>query len=193
MRKPIIIAGAALLALLVLAGGWYYASPGLTVKAMVAAAEKNDEAKFSSYVDYDALRTDMKAELTSRLQEEAKRDGSEQAKLGMAMGLAMMGPIVDSMVSPTGMKTAFANLAREQKAAKAEGDKTGRDKAGDGKTDGARGGMPADPQIRRQGLNRFIVTAKNTPDSGLVFERRGFSWKLAGIDLPPLPPKPAAR
>lgn len=182
-RKYLIVAGAVLLALLAIAGGWFYASPGLTVKAMVEAAQENDEARFSSYVDYDALRTDMKSELTSRLEEEAKRDGSAEAKLGVAMGKAMMGPIVDSMVSPKGMKTAFANLAKEQQAAKAQGK---------GK-DGAKGSFPADPEIRRQGLNRFIVTGKDTPDSGLVFERRGLSWKLAGIDLPPLAPRPASR
>lgn len=189
MRKPIIIAGAALLALLVLVGGWYYASPGLTVKAMVDAAQKNDEAKFSSYIDYDALRADMKSELTARFQEEAKRDGSEQAKLGMAMGLAMMGPLVDSMVSPQLMKTAFAKLAKEQQAAA----KAQAGKADGGKTSDGGAAIPADPEIRRQGLNRFIVTAKDTPDSGLVFERRGLGWKLSGIDLPPLPPQAAAR
>ena len=183
-RKHLIIGGALLLALVALVGGWYYASPGLTVKAMVAAAQENDEARFSSYVDYDALRTDMKSELTSRLQEEAKRDGSAEAKLGLAMGMAMMGPIVDSMVSPKGMKTAFANLAKEQQAAKSQGQS---------KDGGTKGSFPADPEIRRQGLNRFIVTGKDTPDSGLVFERRGLSWKLSGIDLPPLAPKPASR
>ena len=182
MRKFYIVGGVVVLALLAAVGGWYYASPGLTVKAMVEAAQANDEARFSSYVDYDALRTDMKSELTNRLQEEAKRDGSAEAKLGLAMGMAMMGPIVDSMVSPGGMRASFANLAKEQNAAKAKGG--GAEK---------KGAIPADPQIRRQGLNQFIVTGKDTPDSGLVFERRGFSWKLSGINLPPMPPKAGAR
>jgi hypothetical protein len=180
MRKSYIIGGVVLVLLAAL-GGWYYASPGLTVKAMVDAAQANDEARFSSYVDYEALRTDMKSELTARLQEEAKRDGSAEAKVGLAMGMAMMGPIVDSMVSPGGMRASFANLAKEQNAAKAKGGAV------------KKGSIPADPQIRRQGLNQFIVTGKDTPDSGLVFERRGFSWKLSGINLPPIPPKSAAR
>jgi hypothetical protein len=184
MRKPIVLAGIALAALIVLVGGWYYASPGMTVKAMVEAAQEGDEARFSSYVDYGALRADMKSELTNRLQEEAKRDGSAEAKLGLAMGMAMMNPIVDSMVSPEGMRTSFANLAKEQQAAKAKGVE-GKDATG-------KGSIPADPQIRRQGFNRFIVTGKDTPDSGLVFERRGLGWKLAGIDLPALAP-PAKR
>jgi hypothetical protein len=187
MRKYLIAGGIAALALVAIVGGWYYVSPGITVKAMVEAAQANDEALFSSYVDYDALRADMKSELTNRLQEEARRDGSAEAKLGLAMGMAMMNPIVDSMVSPKGMQTAFANLARQQQAAKAKG---GNGKGAEGKDSGAKGSMPLDPEIRRHGLNRFIVTGKDTPGSGLVFERSGLSWKLSGIDLPPMPPKP---
>lgn len=184
MRKPIVIAGIALLALVAVVGGWYYVSPGVTVKAMVEAAQANDEARFSSYVDYDALRSDMKSELTDRLQEEARRDGSAEAKLGLAMGMAMMNPIVDSMVSPKGMQTAFANLAKEQQGAKG---KSGDGEGGRGEKAAAKGTIPADPEIRRQGLNRFIVTGKDTPDSGLVFERYGVGWKLSGIDLPKMP------
>lgn len=179
MRKNYMVGGAIVLALVALVGGWYYASPGLTVKAMVEAAQENDEARFSSYVDYDALRADMKSELTNRLQEEAKRDGSAEAKLGLAMGMAMMTPIVDSMVSPAGMKAAFANLAKQQQAAKERGE--------DSKTASVKGSIPLDPEIRREGLNRFVVTGKDTPGSGLVFERSGFGWKLSGIDLPPMP------
>ncbi|HEY0026834.1 MAG TPA: DUF2939 domain-containing protein [Allosphingosinicella sp.] len=180
-RKGYMVGGAVLLVILAVVGGWYYVSPGITVKAMVDAAKANDEAAFSAYVDYAALRTDLKSELSSRLQEEATRDGSAEAKLGLAMGMAMMGPIVDSMVSPAGMKTAFANLAKEQESVKGDGEKA------------QKGSIPADPKIRRDGFNRFVVTGKDTPESGLVFERRGLSWKLTGIDLPPLPAKPAAR
>jgi hypothetical protein len=174
MRRIHVVTGLALV-LIAAAAAWYFISPGLTVQAMVQAAEGNDEARFSSYVDYPALREDMKAELTARLQEEARRDGSAEAKVGLAMGMALMNPLVDSMVSPQGMKTAFANLAKEEAATK-KGETSG------GKA--AEGGKPR-PEIRRLGFNSFIVTGKDTPGSGLVFERRGLSWKLAGIDLQP--------
>jgi hypothetical protein len=173
MRKTYVAGGLALI-LVAAAAIWYFASPGLTVQAMVKAAESNDEARFSSYVDYPALREDMKRELTARLEEEARRDGSAEAKVGLAMGMALMSPLVDSMVSPKGMKTAFANLAREEAAVKKAEASGGKNEAGKPR-----------PEIRRMGFNRFIVTGKDTPGSGLVFERRGLSWKLAGIDLPP--------
>ncbi|HEY7810710.1 MAG TPA: DUF2939 domain-containing protein [Allosphingosinicella sp.] len=181
MRKSYMIGGIVVAVLLAAAGTWYYVSPGMTVKAMVEAAQRNDEAAFSAYVDYPALREDMKSELTSRLQQEAKRDNSAEAKLGLAMGMAMMNPIVDSMVSPKGMTTAFATLANQQKASKEGGGKQ------------AKGSIPADPEIRRQGLNSFIVSGKDTPESGLVFARHGLGWKLSGVQLPPLPAKAPAR
>ena len=169
MRRPHILAGAAVLLLLAAAGAWYVLSPGWTLKAMVDAARAGDEARFSSYVDYPALRDDMKGEVTRRLQREAKRDGSAEAQLGLAMGMAMLGPIVDQMVSPKAMKIAFSKLAGEQ-GGKSKGGGSGKAKTL--------------PDIRRDGPNRFLVVGKDNPDAGLVFERSGLGWKLTGIDLP---------
>jgi hypothetical protein len=178
MRKVYLVAGAVLLLLAAAAGGWYALSPGWTVKAMVDAAQAGDEARFSSYVDYPALRADMKAELTTTLQAQAKRDPSPQSKLGLAVGMALMGPMVDRMVSPAAMKTAFSKLAESGPAAGERG------ASGKGGKDGKAGQAPEMPEIRRDGVNRFLVSSKDKPDSGLVFERRGLSWKLTGIQLP---------
>jgi hypothetical protein len=178
MRRIHLVAGAALLLLVAAAaaaGGWYALSPGWTVKAMVEAARTGDEARFSRYVDYPALRADMKAELADTLQAQAKRDPSPQAKLGLAVGMALMGPMVDRMVSPAAMKTAFAKLA-ETAPSTAGGPK--------GEKSINKGNKPEMPEIHRDGLNRFLVSARDKPDSGLVFERRGLGWKLTGIDLP---------
>jgi hypothetical protein len=183
MRKIVIAAAAAAVLLAASFAGWYFVSPGLAVKAIVEAAQENDEARFSSYVDYPSLREDMKAELTGRLQAEAKRDGSPEAKLGLAMGMAMMGPLVDSMVSPKGMKAAFANLAKEQ-SGKA---KAGGSGAGTGKQSEA---ADPEPEIRRIDFNTFVVTGKGNAGSGLVFERRGLGWKLAGVELSETLPPP---
>lgn len=187
MRRIYVGVAAAAVLVAALFAGWYFVSPGLTVKAMVEAAQENDEARFSSYVDYPALREDMKAELTGRLQEEAKRDGSPGAKLGLAMGMAMMGPLVDSMVSPGGMKAAFASLAKEQ-AAKGKAQPGGAGAAGKGDAAGAKSEPEPEPEIRRIDFDTFVVTGKGTPGSGLVFERRGLGWKLAGVELSPAPP-----
>jgi hypothetical protein len=165
MRKTIIAAAAALLLLIVAGVGWYVFSPGWTIRSMVAAAKARDEARFSAYVDYPALRQDMKTELTARIQQESRKDRSPQAKVTAAIGLALIGPVVDRMVSPGAINQAFTNLTVAAPKGNAK---------------------PATPQIRREGFNRFVVAGKDMPEAGLVFERRGLSWKLTGIDLPPM-------
>lgn len=103
------------------------------------------------------------------MKEEVAGDGSPQAKMAATMGLALIGPMVDRMVSPDSMKESFARIMKDDKAAGAAG-KAAKEEM---------------PEIRRQGLNRFLVAGRNMPDSGLVFERRGLGWKLTGIELPP--------
>jgi hypothetical protein len=162
MRKTYWMAALAL-ALLAGLAAWAYFSPVLTVRAMAAAADANDSDRLSSYIDYDALRRDLKAELSARLEAEARKQSGPGAGLGLAVGRAMVGPMVDAMVSPRGLKTAFAAIAR------GEG---GKAKAG------------PRPAIDRDGLGRFRLSNPAAPDSALVFERRGLGWKLVGIELP---------
>lgn len=165
MRRTYLLGGIAAL-LLAAVAAWYFVSPGLTLKAMVAAARANDADRLSAYVDYEALRRDMKADLTARLEAEARKAGGRRGEMGLAMGKALMGPMVDSVVSPQGMKAAFAAM------------KVGESARGGGVPDDA-----PEPVIEREGLGRFLVRNRVTPDSALVFERRGLGWKLVGIDL----------
>ncbi|TFI58950.1 DUF2939 domain-containing protein [Sphingomonas parva] len=169
MRKNLVVAGAVLLLVLGGVAGWYAFSPAWTVQAMMDAARDGDEAGFSRYVDYPSLRADMKSELAARLNQQARQDPSPQGKLGLAVGMALLEPMVDRLVSPKAMEQAFAQLAAEKK----------RERAGAKRGAGARM-----PEIRRDGFSRFHVAARDRPESGLVFERQGLGWKLVGIDLP---------
>ncbi len=169
MRQRYIIGGLA--ALLALAVAWYAASPYWTLRQVAAAAKADDTERLSSYVDYPALREDVKAKLTARLIDVTKAD-DPTARLGRAMGMALMAPMVDAFVSPAGLKAAFVRLdVAGGKAAPGSG------KAEEGKK----------PRVERLGLDSFRVGDPDQPGSGLVFERRGLGWKLAGIDLPPEP------
>jgi hypothetical protein len=173
MRRIYLLGGLAA-SLLAAVAAWYFVSPGLTLNSMVAAAKANDADKLSAYIDYEALRRDMKADLTARLEAEARKAGGRRAELGLAMGRALMGPMVDAMVSPQGMKAAFAAMKVGEAAP------------------GERGaGEPPEPVIDREGLGRFLVRNPVKPDSALVFERRGLGWKLVGIELgePPIEAK----
>jgi hypothetical protein len=38
--------------------------------------------------------------------------------------------------------------------------------------------------IVRRNFSGFLVTAKEHPNSGLVFKSHGLSWMLSGVELP---------
>jgi|SRR4051812_23539715 hypothetical protein len=156
---------AAMLAMLA-AGGWYVASPGYTLKQMKAAAQANDADRLSSYIDYPALREDMKSELTARMMAEAQKDNSGFGPLAVALGSAMVGPLVDAMISPAGVRAMMLSNRKNRKAPAAVGE---------------------DPVIERHGLSEFVVKSKSAENGAMVFKRHGLGWKLSGIDLPPPP------
>jgi hypothetical protein len=160
---------------IIAAVAWYFASPAYTLSRMKAAAESNDADAISTYIDYPSLREDMKADLMAQMMVEAEKDTSGFGGLGMAFGAAMIGPMIDGMVSPAGMKAAFAaNRAKPSSGPTAKVPKAL--------------GMKEDPVIKRRGFSEFVVTSKKEPDSGMVFKRHGLSWKLSGVELPPAKP-----
>ena len=157
-------------ALIVIASStlWYLESPVWTLKGMKDAAQSDDADALNAYIDYPALRESLKAELMARMMVEARKDKSGIGALGMAFGSAVMGPMIDGLVSPAGMRAAL--LANRQE-----------------NTDAAASALhvPKEPVIVRRNFSEFLVTAKGQPNSGLVFKRHGLSWMLSGVELPP--------
>jgi hypothetical protein len=161
---------AAAAALIVIASStlWYFGSPGWTLKGMKDAAQSHDADALNAYIDYPALRESLKAELMAQMMVEAKKDKSGFGALGMAFGSAMMGPMIDGLVSPAGMRAALIANRHENAPAAASALH-----------------VPEEPVIVRRNFSEFIVTAKNRPNGGLVFKRHGLSWMLSGVELPP--------
>jgi hypothetical protein len=159
-------------AVLIIAAGvtWYLASPAWTLRQMTAAADANDADALNSYIDYSALRQDLETEIKSQMLAEAHK--SRFGGLGLAIGTAMIGPLVDRLVTPAAMRAALI-------AKRAEG----QTKAVRGAASALR--VPDDPVSVRRGLSEFLVASKQQPNAGLVFKRHGLSWKLSGVDLPP--------
>jgi hypothetical protein len=161
------VAGLVALLVVVLGVGWYFASPSYTLSQMKAAAQANDADALSSYIDYTALREDMKTELMARMMAEAQKDKSGFGALGVALGAAMIGPFVDAMTSPAGVRAMMLSNEANKSARKVPVT------------------VDENPIIERRGLSEFIVKSKSEPNGGMVFKRYGLGWKLAGIDLPP--------
>ena len=147
---------------------WYFESPAWTLKGMKDAAESRDTDALNAYIDYPALRESLKAELMARMTVEVQKDKSGLGALGMVVGSAVMGPMIDGLVSPAGMRAAL--LANSQ------------ENAGPAATALH---VPKEPVIVRRNFSEFLVTTKGQPQSGLVFKRHGLSWMLSGVELPP--------
>jgi len=168
-RKWTIAAAAAALIVIAAGGLWYFESPAWTLKGMKDAAQSHDADALNAYIDYPAVRESLKAELMARMMAGAQKDKSGFGALGMAFGSAMMGPMIDALVSPAGMHAALLASRNENAPAAASALH-----------------VPERPVIVRRNFSEFVVTAKDRPGSGLVFRRHGLSWMLSGVELPPL-------
>jgi hypothetical protein len=164
-----IAAAAAALVVIASSALWYFESPAWTLKGMKDAAQSHDADALNAYIDYPALRESLKGELSARMIAEAQKDKSGFGALGLAVGSAMMGPVIDRLVSSSGMRAALlaSRVERAPLAASALH-------------------LPKQPVIVRRSFSEFIVTAKDRPNSGLVFRRHGLSWMLSGVELPPV-------
>lgn len=166
---------AAAFAFLVAALAWHFAAPWWTLRDLQAAAAARDAERLARHIDFPALRDSLKSELAAALVAEAAADRPDRpdgaAAIGAALGLAMVEPLVDGLVSPAGLRLIFA----------AEG--TGEAPAG------GLGGAGA--RIERDGLSTFRVLADDGSGGALVFRRQGYAWKLVAVDLPD--PRLAAR
>ena len=175
MRRKSTLAGLIVVALLIVGAGaaWYFLSPVWALRSMVAAAKSNDEATLSSYIDYPALKADLKKDLNARFEAEAKKTDDPTAKMGVAIARSMMDGVINAFVSPAGLRATLVTFD--------ETDVPPAAKKNAGK-----------PKIERLGFSRFRLSREESPGSGFVFERRGLGWKMVGVDLAAEAPAAAA-
>ena len=161
----------------------YFATPILTVNAIVTAAKAGDEAALERNVDFPAFRDSLKDELTARLMAEAQADpdirNSALGGLGMMLGPMLVSGAVDALVTAPTIAAMVRTAETPDPADVAD----------------ARTPEPASEanEIRQsygyRDLNTFVLTLTdpNRPEEPLklLLKRQGlFGWKLAGIDLP---------
>ena len=178
MRKGWIVG--AVVALLVAAGVWYYASPAWTLRSMASAAQDGDADKLGSYIDFPKVRESAKSQIKAQAVQEMQGAQGFEA-LGMMMAMSMADPMIDAMISPEALRVAFARRADDG----AEPVKTAPAMAG-AMTDKPFGVDTANSEVVRDGLDHFRLRGKSGGDKAgeLVFERRGLGWVLADIRLP---------
>lgn len=176
--KKITIAAAVAAAVLAVTA---YASPYYALHQIkTALAERNAEA-LAEHVDFPALRASVKTQLEASMARSiAATAGSDNplAALGQSIASAMLGKMVDTMVSPAGV-VALVNKSAVSPQADAN---TNTD--ADAPADGAQ--KKAGYSAGYAGVNTFVVRAKdgNTQDGALVLLRHGvWGWKLSSIEI----------
>jgi hypothetical protein len=142
------------------AAGWYFASPWWTLHQIKAAADARDAKTLSSYVDYAAVREDVKAQIQPRVN---PRSVDGPADIADILASTVAQGIADAVVRPEGLTAVFAagSVAKSPFAMRSE-----------------------DMQMRRDGLSQFRLVNSGTGGGELVFRRHGLGWKLAGVRVP---------
>jgi hypothetical protein len=170
----------AVVVLLVAVSGWYYYTPYLAVKNMRAAAESKDSATLSRYINFPSVRESLKASLNAKMLSEMakKQEGNPFAALGAAFAMALVGPMVEAMVTPE----ALAMMMKGEKPSLEKSKPTATTASATSESD-------TETSMSYENFDQFVVSTRKkgaTDDPvALVFQREGlFSWRLSAIRLP---------
>ena len=157
------------------ASGWYFLSPGYAMSQLADAAREGEEDQLRQRVDFPRVREALKADLRAKLASTFASEETEGfGKLGAALGMAMIDPMVEGFVTPESIGSMVRNGKLIRPGEKPDADA----KASSGEAEWA---------IEREGISKFKArpTAKNVENPpALVFERDGIGWRLVEIDLP---------
>ena len=170
MKK--IVVGAVVVAC-VAAVGLLYASPHIALYNIGKAIERKDADAVSEYVDFPALRENVKGVLLAKMQSEMDKPEMKDnpfAGLGQMLAVGMVNQLADTLVSPAGV------------VAMLENGKPGKPPAASASDTPAAKRRP-DFAVDYQGWSKVFVHPKHET-SGLVMKRDGlFGWKLVAVKM----------
>ena len=159
------------------------AGPYLTLRAIGQAVQEEDASALARHVDFPALRSSLKAQVSDAIVREAGAEAQSSlfGALGLTVATGLAGGMVDAMVTPVGL------------GALMEGRKVWN--RGAGRAPPSRGAAPAegtgasplrDAAHAYASPSRFTATVTDDRGRPLVFvlTRQGLRWKLSDIELP---------
>jgi hypothetical protein len=155
---------------------WFYFTPHLAAHGMKTSAEAKDAAKLSSYVNYPALKENLKASFGAKLTSGVAKESKLLGVLGAALADVVVNPTIDALVTPESL----AMILRGDKPQPANNSTKNTTQSKPSGTE---------TSMAYESFDRFVVTIKKKGASGepfgLVFNREGlFSWKLSALRLP---------
>ena len=156
-------------------GVWYFVSPGYALSNMRDAAVEGDADKLEQYIDFASLRESMKAQLKAKMMVEMAKDDNPLGGLGMAIGMGMIDPMIDGMMTPEGMRAMMLQKSADQLASGEAIDEV----------------EAPEWNIERVSFSEIRAYPKTeNPDeekAAMIFKRDGLSWRLSEIDLSEIP------
>jgi hypothetical protein len=170
----------------IIAGGYYFASPFLAIQGLRSGFLSKNSEQVNKYIDYPALREDLKPQLITgmikNMQNNPEMASNPFSGFAIALITPMASQMVDTYVTPSGMRTILESSTSEQSGAN-------QDKTAQGLVDRKKEFDKAlqKTSLGYEGVNKFQLTA--TADDGkktkLIFNREGFAgWKLKSVILP---------
>lgn len=174
MRKARLIIGSISLLLLV----YLAATPYITVYQIKKATEQNDHAALAKYINFPAVRQDLKVQLHAKIEKEFESSDNKNPMmqmLGSAFFNSMADKLLESYVTPEAMSQLMAGV-----------DPKANTKAGqvhNSNTDAAF----SNAKTYYQSHDTFMVeiTTNQQGDTiDLRLSRKGFNWQVTGITLP---------
>ncbi|MFW1858560.1 DUF2939 domain-containing protein [Acinetobacter defluvii] len=178
MNKKVLGAVIAIMTIIILIGGYFYASPYLALNSIRNAVKSGDSEKLSAYIDFDSVRQSFKSQMNAYVVKEMaseKTDGWEA--LGAMVASTMVDKMVDAVVTPEGMTLMLQGKNVKESLIGDSGDTT----------DSESKDKQLDYGTRYLSMNKFEVTLKNK-DTGkelkVIMERNGLSWVIKKFVIP---------
>jgi len=171
--------GIALTVIATVVGVWFYFTPYIAANNMKSAAEANDSATLSSYINFPSLKESLKANFNAMLATEVvkSKEGNPFEALGAALAAAFINPMIDALVTPESL-----TMMMQGNKPDIEKGKPGTDK---------KPSEPSDTEMTMgyESFDRFAVSVRKKGDTDapvtFVFHREGLlTWKLASLRLP---------
>lgn len=156
-----------------------YFSPHWNLHQMKVAIEDHDADSFSEHVDFPALRDNIKGQMMVIMDKQmstSEMRKNPMVNFGQAMALALINPMIDASITPTGVirmmrngttqpikqggNTAYPASLQEQSAA-------------------------PEYSISYRGWSKVVVSKVGEDSGSFIFKRAGlWTWKLSAVDLP---------
>lgn len=176
MNKKLI--GALIAVIVVLVGGYYYASPYLALNTIKKAAQAGDSDTVSKYIDYPSVRQSFKDQMNAMMAKELmNQDTDGFAALGAMLASTMVDKMVDGFVTPEGMTLML----------KGKNLKDAEQNPQDAQTAETQEQPKPEYEAGYTSLNDFEVVIKDQDQSKevkVLMVRDGLSWKIHKIAVP---------